>query len=116
MIDRQVLDELDTLNIAGQPALAAQLVHMFLDQTPSKIAKLETLVTLGLMKNIEIEAHTLKSSSAYMGALTLSQIFKLMESYAKKNKQESLGKILIHLATEYDKVRTELLSIVEGTS
>lgn len=53
-------------------------------------------------------AHSLKSSSANVGALNLSALFKELEVMGRARSLDHAGKFLDHAVTEYDRVKQAL--------
>jgi HPt (histidine-containing phosphotransfer) domain-containing protein len=53
-------------------------------------------------------AHSLKSSSANIGALPLAELFKKLEALAKDNSLDQAKPVLAHISSEYERVRNAL--------
>jgi HPt (histidine-containing phosphotransfer) domain-containing protein len=62
---------------------------MFLDDSPKRLKEMEESLVTGDLEIMRRAAHTLKSSSANMGAVLLSQICKDMEEAARNENQDS---------------------------
>jgi signal transduction histidine kinase/CheY-like chemotaxis protein len=75
VIDTEVIDEL-RLALGGE---VEQLISMFLDDTPMLIARLEAAALAPDMDMLREVAHSLKSSSANLGAMALSSAAKRVE-------------------------------------
>ena len=59
-------------------------------------------------KEIKIFAHTLKSSSANIGAVHLSQLGKQLEIACKNNAFDDLDRAIESIETEFVRVKTAL--------
>ena len=75
VIDSEVIDEL-RLALGGE---VEQLINMFLDDTPMLIARLEAAALAPDLDMLREVAHSLKSSSANLGAMALSVAAKRVE-------------------------------------
>jgi signal transduction histidine kinase/CheY-like chemotaxis protein len=75
VIDSEVIDEL-RLALGSE---VEQLINMFLDDTPMLIARLEAAALAPDMDMLREVAHSLKSSSANLGAMALSVAAKRVE-------------------------------------
>jgi CheY-like chemotaxis protein len=75
VIDSEVIDEL-RLALGSE---VEQLINMFLDDTPMLIARLEAAALAPDMDMLREVAHSLKSSSANLGAMALSGAAKRVE-------------------------------------
>jgi HPt (histidine-containing phosphotransfer) domain-containing protein len=58
---------------------------------------------------LERSAHNLKSSSAILGAINLSQLCQKLESTAPTSTLDVAAAIVSQIETEYEKVKTALL-------
>lgn len=83
ILDSAVLDGLRELAGADEPELLAELIDIYLEDAPQRLAEMARGVQLGDWKLLERAAHTLKSASANIGALQLSGICKELELRAR---------------------------------
>jgi HPt (histidine-containing phosphotransfer) domain-containing protein len=59
-------------------------------------------------------AHTLKSSSGNIGALSLAELFKKLEALAKDQSLDQAKSMLAHISLEYERVRNALQLEMSG--
>ena len=79
VLDPGVLDELAVQVGDDSPALIGELVDIYLGNAPQLLATMETALAAGDAKELMRAAHTLKSSSASLGAQRLSALSKRIE-------------------------------------
>jgi PAS domain S-box-containing protein len=95
----------------------AKVIDSYLEDTPKLVQAMRDAITLPEMVALEKEvatvlersAHNLKSSSAILGALNLSQLCQKLESTAPTSTLDVAAAIVSEIETEYEKVKTALL-------
>jgi len=81
-IDENALKAISALQRPGKPDLLTRIVDLFVSESPKSIASLlEGIETMDL-EAVRVAAHTMKSSSAYVGAMELSERCKELERSA----------------------------------
>ena len=75
MLDAAIVDPLRQ----SQPDLWKRLVGVYLADAETKLGLLEQSLAGGDLAQVELIAHTLKSASANVGAIELSQQFRALE-------------------------------------
>jgi HPt (histidine-containing phosphotransfer) domain-containing protein len=76
----KAIRDLDADNAAG---LFGQVVAMYLQASPALIAQIEAGLASGEAPAVRMAAHTLKSSSANLGARQLAQLCAALEQAAR---------------------------------
>ena len=74
VIDKQVLSQLRELQHAEDPDLLNRVITIYLAESPKIIAKMKQAVQQGSLIETERMSHSLKSSSANVGATALSAL------------------------------------------
>ena len=82
-IDRSVLASLRQLQVSGEPDIVAEVGGLFIEHAPGKISAIEQAVEKRDAKGLQVAAHGLKSSSAYVGGMRLSAICKELEQIGR---------------------------------
>ena len=112
-INHHALDNIRALSASGGEALLQRVLHAYVDDTPQHFRTLrlaiDELNTGGMRK----AAHSLKSSSANVGADTLAQLCKEMELLGRADSTEGASGILTHMEQEFQAVRHSLSAILE---
>jgi len=83
VIDRSVLASLRELQEEGEPDIVAEVSGLFIKHAPEKISAIMQAVERGDAKGLQMAAHSLKSSSAYVGAMHLSAMSKELEQMGR---------------------------------
>ena len=104
VLDHTMLDELQ--EIAGEET--ARIVSLFLEDTPRLIAKLESASVIPDLDAMRDAAHTLKSSSANVGAMALSTAAKRVELGARAKKLDRPAVAVALVIAEYARARMAL--------
>jgi HPt (histidine-containing phosphotransfer) domain-containing protein len=82
LIDRRMLDAIRQLD-DGSGSLLRQVVQVYLDSSPALIGKLRQGFDRDDLELLRHAAHTLKSSSASLGATQLAELCKRVELAAR---------------------------------
>jgi len=81
-LDEKALDAIRQLGGPGKPDILAKLVDMYLDKSPSLIDDIKGGIAANDAAQVKMAAHTLKSSSAYLGATQLAELCNNLEAKA----------------------------------
>ena len=107
-LDRSVLASLRELQDDGDPDIVAEVGGLFLEHSPQKIAAILKAVENGDAKGLQTAAHSLKSSSAYVGAMRLSELSRELEMMGRSQVMDGAVEKAERLNLEYQKVMMEL--------
>jgi len=83
VLDPSVIQGLRELGGEEDPGLLLELVELYLADAPERTAEMEQALAASDWKLLERAAHTLKSASANIGALGLSELCKELELKAR---------------------------------
>ena len=121
-VDQDVLDELEHA-VGDDRAFLREVVETYLDDAPREIAAIREGISTGDVEQTSRAAHTLKSTSATVGALGLSAMARELETMTSSATTESadlaepdITALVDVIAAEFDTVRDELNSLVPGES
>ena len=109
-VDFEVLDELRVM-LGGE---LQRLVQLFLDDAPQLIARMESAATRPDYPLLYQSAHSLKSSSANLGATALSEAAKRIELGARAESLDRPAVAVALLAAEFERVREALRSVMDA--
>jgi two-component system sensor histidine kinase/response regulator len=98
-IDLTVLDGIRDL-ADGDSGFLTTLIQLFIDSAPEKVQKMKAALAGNDAKNASFEAHSLKSSSASLGAFTVSRLAAEIE---KETKAGGISPALIDKFTLFEK-------------
>jgi signal transduction histidine kinase/DNA-binding response OmpR family regulator/HPt (histidine-containing phosphotransfer) domain-containing protein len=79
LLDPQALEAIRRLRRPGGPDLLARVVHIYLDDAPALVDRLAEALDAGDIDTFTRSAHTLKSSSANLGARALAERCRELE-------------------------------------
>ena len=83
VIDRTALEAIRGLQSDAAPRLLAQVVQIYFESAPALIEQLRAGMSASNYAAIRAAAHTLKSSSANLGANTLADLCRRVELAAR---------------------------------
>ena len=111
-------DRLDSAVIAnlrelGDSNLLSELAQMFLAEVPDRIGALREAIDKGDTQALKRITHTLKGSSANMGARRMSRLCLDLEQAGETHDLSAAASILELLNKEFDRVRTELSALAD---
>jgi CheY-like chemotaxis protein/HPt (histidine-containing phosphotransfer) domain-containing protein len=106
-IDQVVLGELREIMEEAFP----DLVHTYLRDTPALIIAMRDGIRDGDANGLRLAAHTIKSSSANMGAAQVAALAKELESIGRAGTTEGAKPLLVKLFAEYVRVKQALETI-----
>jgi len=100
-LDRKVLDTLRSLGRGGTPALLYKVLHLYLSYAPQLLNTMRDAVAHSDALALQQAAHSLKSSSANVGALQLAAFSKEMEALGKAQGMTKAIPLLAAMEAEY---------------
>ena len=106
-IDRAAFDALLD-SVGGDREFLAELLQTFFEDSPRLLEEMEAALSGGKADEFRRAAHSLKSSSASLGALPLSRICKELEELWKAGSLALAPGPLSWAAAEYARVRPAL--------
>ena len=106
-LDPAALESLAGLEQAGNPDLVARVVEAYLSSSSKLAAEVRAGAAAGDPKRMAAAAHTLKSSSAQVGAMKLSMLCKEIEALGRSGSVDGVAKLV-------DEASGELESVHEG--
>jgi two-component system, sensor histidine kinase and response regulator len=108
VLDRKLLDELAKVLTNGKPALLARVIELYRVEAPKLMHKLKQAALASDAPEMVRCAHSLKSSSANVGAKLMSRYCEDLEASARRAEVDDARKILAKLETEFVRVQGAL--------
>ena len=112
VINPLALDAIRALSTEQGELLLHRVLATYLQDTPRQIAALHQAVTQSDPSTIRKTAHSLKSSSANVGADTLAKLFKDLEQIARAGQTDGAADLIAQLEREFQSVRQSLSLIL----
>ena len=103
-LDQVIFDELKDL-MDGE---IDEIVELYINDSREQIAQLQTSVDSNNLTNMIAIAHTLKSSSANLGAMNLAKLCEQMENKGRDNRLENPVSLLSEIIEELSRVEDKL--------
>jgi two-component system sensor histidine kinase/response regulator len=118
MNDSEILDQgaLDRLKEWGGDKLLAQMLRLYLDNAPGRMSQIHSGLADGNIKDTEKGAHSLKSSSANVGAEHVRRIAADIERAAAGGDVTAVQALLPSLENAFSQAIAALESVEKGLS
>tara|TARA_B100002003_G_scaffold206716_1_gene200661 strand:+ start:123 stop:485 length:363 start_codon:yes stop_codon:yes gene_type:complete len=110
------LESLGRLKEWGVPKLVNEMIRLFLQNGPSRMDQIRSVVESDDLDQPERGAHSLKSSAANIGAEHVRQIADEIEIAASNAEAERVRELLPGLEEAFGEVIAELEKMVQGSS
>lgn len=107
-IDQSALDNIRELQKENEDSVLCRIVDMYFGNASELLMNLRGAIEASDAEAVRMAAHTLKSSSANVGAVTLSAQCKLLEKNARVGNLEGAESIISELEKEFKSVRKAL--------
>ncbi|WP_010583575.1 Hpt domain-containing protein [Schlesneria paludicola] len=109
VIDREV----SLRRLGGNEQLLTSLIGFFLEDAPALLAQLVESIETGDTKKAAHRAHSLKGLAATFEALPFQQFAAEIEALASSGNSSQLAPAIPKLRFEYDRLATELQSLID---
>jgi CheY-like chemotaxis protein len=116
ILDQTALDQVRLLQRPGSPSILNRIITMYLAESPHLIETVQQAINANDASALMKAAHNLKSTSATLGATTLTALCKKLETLGRAQNVENAIEILPSLNMEYHAVRTALTKELEKTA
>jgi HPt (histidine-containing phosphotransfer) domain-containing protein len=110
VIDLQAVENLRALNPGDQDEFIREITGIFLEDTPLRITELDLTLASGDMAKFARAAHSIKGSSANLGADALKAVAAQLEDHTRKPAPVAaeLAPLVARLKVEFERARAEL--------
>ncbi len=115
-IDLRVLEQFREFDPQGGSGLMRQIVDIFLRSSDPLVVQVQQAVAAGDAETLRQSAHSLKSSSANVGAKTLSELFRSLEGLGREGNLDAAEALLDTMRLEYGQVVDELRQMLAKTA
>lgn len=107
-IDWKALDQIRQLDQDGSAGILQKVLQIYLNESSGLVATIEGSIGEGDPEGLRIAAHSLKSSTAQVGVVTLSEFCKEMEAVGRRGSIDGAQAIFARTELEYEEVRRAL--------
>lgn len=108
IIDHTALENILALQTPGAPNLLGKVIGNYFDNSQRLMESLTEAVRGADAVVIQKASHSLKSSSATLGATTLATLCQKLESMGREKIIENAGEVLLEIQAEYELVKDAL--------
>jgi HPt (histidine-containing phosphotransfer) domain-containing protein len=109
-LDPTALESLREM-VDGDVSFLAELIHTFLADAPQLLADMRQAMERGDAAGLNLAAHSLKSDSAYYGAVTLSSLCRELEMLGKLGRLDMASEKVAQAEAEYERVEASLAAV-----
>lgn len=113
VLDPKILDQIRRLQKPGKPDLLKGLIVLFIESSQSYFDLLRSAKNKGDLATLAQAAHSLKSSSANLGALAFSKTCLELEKIGNKETHPlQMSELFIQAEKQYDETIRALKSLL----
>jgi HPt (histidine-containing phosphotransfer) domain-containing protein len=98
----------EALSSDESPSLLAELIEVFLSETPQRIAAMRRAVRGGAAGALRMAAHALRGSSTYLGARGMAEICRALEALTEAESVDGALLLIDRLDHEFQQVKVAL--------
>ena len=113
-LDPNALASIRALQREGGPDILGKAIGTYLTTSPVLLQGLQEAVASGDAGGVQKAAHTLKSSSATLGAQALADLCKTMEALGRTQAMGDTPQLLLRIETEFLAAQQALTALVQG--
>ena len=108
ILDHQVLNSLRRLAGAKAKTFLAEIISQYLEDSPQKLQEIQQAIDNNDTQALRQASHSLRSSSANLGAVTIADLCKQLENLARSGTTQGASATMEQLAKEYPQVKFAL--------
>jgi HPt (histidine-containing phosphotransfer) domain-containing protein len=112
IIDPQAIENLRALNPDDNDEFLREIAGIFLEDTPQRIAELTQSLTAGDVGKFTRAAHSIKGSSANLGATTLRAAAEKLEHQSRKDGLAGAAPLVDEIKREFARAEAELRKVI----
>lgn len=113
-LDPKVLESLRELQQEGETDILAEIMHLFVEDAPSRIEQLRRAAEDGDAGSVGRISHSLRGSSGNMGARRMQELCEQLQAAGASNDLARVRTLIESLEKEYARARSALESEVAG--
>ncbi len=112
VIDLQAVENLRSLNPGDNDEFLRELVGIYLEDTPQRIAELDNSLAAGDSATFVRAAHSIKGSSANLGASALRGVAERLETQARSEGLGSVTGLVALVKSEFARTQQEFAKLL----
>jgi len=108
MLDARAIEALRSIQRPGRPDLVAKVVRLYLDRSPDALQEIARAVEARDARALQAAAHSLKSSSANLGATEVAECARTLERHGREGDLTEADTTLAQLDKAYPPTAAQL--------
>ena len=112
VLDPQAIENLRALNPGDNDEFLREIAGIFLDDTPQRILELDQSALAGDVARFTRAAHSIKGSSANIGATSLRLVAERLENQSRTAGLVGAAPLVAQVKAEYDRTQVALHALV----
>jgi HPt (histidine-containing phosphotransfer) domain-containing protein len=113
VIDSESIENLRSLNPGDGDEFLREIVAIYLEDTPQRIAELEESLASGDTNRFTRAAHSVKGSSANLGAMAVRHAAELLEQHSNKHGLVDVAELISGLKVQFSIAQTEFSKLLQ---
>lgn len=114
IIDPQAIENLRALDPDGKDAFLREIIGVFLEDTPQRLAELDSTLAAGDVLAFTRAAHSVKGSSSNLGANVLRAAAEKLEHQARTHGLGDVTGLLAQVRSEYARAQEALAALLQA--
>ena len=111
-IDLEAISNLRELNPGDNGEFLREIVSIYIEDTPKRISDLRSCLASGDVATFTRAAHTIKGSSANVGATVLAATAERLENQSRKEGLANVSALVAECEAEFARAAAELRKLV----
>lgn len=112
VLDLQTLEQL--ISLINEPEFLRNLIETYLQESPDHIQAMQVALSQDDARQLQYNAHTLKSSSASLGAIGFSAICQKLEQVGRSGVTKNCDALIGDLRHLHQRIAAELMEYLES--
>ncbi|MDO8540388.1 MAG: Hpt domain-containing protein [Opitutaceae bacterium] len=112
VIDPKAIENLRALNPGDSDEFLREITTIFLEDTPLRITELEQSLVAGDLPRFTRAAHSIKGSSANLGAMALRTTAEKLEQQSRNTGLTNVEALIAQVKVEFARAQSELNALV----
>ncbi len=108
VIDPESINNLRELNPGDGGEFLREIISIYIEDTPKRIADLKSSLAAGDVSTFTRSAHTIKGSSANVGAFALKGVAERLEALSRREGLKGMPTLVADCEAEFAKASVEL--------
>jgi HPt (histidine-containing phosphotransfer) domain-containing protein len=114
VVDQQSIENLRELNPGDNDEFLREILGIYLEDTPNRIVELEQSLAAGDTPKFTRAAHSVKGSSANVGAMVVRAVAEKLEHQSHQQGLGQVAPLIGELKAEFKRAEAELRRLIAG--